>query len=118
MKVPTTMVPSSRVKSYNVVNPEGDDLGQVQEFMLDLCNGRIAYAIVSFGGIMGITDKWFALPWDIMAWSEEKKKFVVDMPREVLEKSPSINKDKWPEEIDLSWLSHCYSHYGCSPYWE
>lgn len=118
MKVPSTIVPTNRLERYDVVNPEGKDLGQVETFMLDMTNGQMAFAVVAFGGILGITDKWFALPWEILEWSPQNKKFVISMPREVLENAPGIDKKKWPREIDLSWLTQCYNYYGCTPYWE
>ena len=58
------------------------------------------------------------MPWGIMAWSPEKRKFVVDMPKNVLETAPGMNKDKWTEEINSDWLANCYLHYGLAPYWD
>ena len=112
------IVPTHRLGAYNIVNPEGEDLGQVQDYMLDMTQGRIAFVVVSFGGILGLTDKWFALPWETLEWSPGQRKFILNMPREVLEQAPGIDKIKWPQEIDLSWLTACYAHFGCAPYWE
>jgi sporulation protein YlmC with PRC-barrel domain len=114
----SNIIPTHRLVAYNVVNPSGEDLGQVQDFMLDMKRGRIAFVVVSFGGILGLTDKWFALPWEILDWSPEIKKFILNMPREILKQAPGLDKRKWPQEIDLSWLSACYAHFGCAPYWE
>ena len=114
----STFIPTHRLTAYDVVNPQGEDLGQVQDIVLDMKQGRIAFAIISFGGILGISDKWFALPWEILDWSPEGKKFILNMPREILQKAPGLDKRKWPDEIDISWLSACYAHYGCAPYWE
>jgi sporulation protein YlmC with PRC-barrel domain len=113
----TQILPVSRLKNYDVINTNGEDLGQVQNLMLDLEQGQIAFVIVSFGGILGLSDKWFALPWELLAWSHQKKKFILNMPREVLENAPGLDKSKWPIEIDLSWLSSCYAYYRCAPYW-
>lgn len=118
MKIPPSIVPTTKLEMYDVVNPEGEDLGQVQNFMLDMANGRISFITVAFGGILGFSDKWFALPWDILVWSPDNKKFVVNMPRTVLKNAPGIDKKKWPDEVDLSWLNQCYTYYGCTPYWE
>ena len=56
-------VPSIRLSHYDVVNKKGDNLGEVQTFVVDMKEGLIAFALVAFGGFLGITDKWFALPW-------------------------------------------------------
>lgn len=114
----TKMVPVSRLIQYEVINSRNEDMGQVQNIILDVAEGKIAFVVVAFGGILGISDKWFALPWEIVKWSPLNKKFVINMPREVLKNAPGLDKDKWPEEINISWLRSCYNHYGCTPYWE
>lgn len=118
MKMRPSIVPATRLEKCNVVNPKGEDLGQVQTFMLDMLHGRIAFVVVSFRGLLGMTDKWFALPWDIVGWSPKNRRFVVKMPQEVLVNAPGIDKKKWPDDIDLSWLEQCYAYYGCARYWE
>jgi len=54
--------------------------------------GRIAFVVVSFEGFLGISDKWFALPWEMMSWSTDNKKFILDMSKETLEKAPGMDK--------------------------
>jgi sporulation protein YlmC with PRC-barrel domain len=111
-------IPTNRLERYELVNEKGQDLGQVQNFVVDMLAGRIALVIVAFGGMLGISDKWFAMPWEIMAWSPEHKKFVLDMPQKVLETAPGMNKATWMEEINSDWLAKCYLHYGLAPYWD
>jgi Rieske Fe-S protein len=118
IKSPPNLVSTDRLAFYNVVNQEGKDMGQTRLFLIDLCSGRVAFALVSFEGFLGISDKWFAIPAEFLGWSVSRSKFVLDLPRSVLEKAPGINKDKWPKEIDLSWLERACSHYGCTPYWQ
>ena len=93
-------VPSVRLAQYDVVNKNGEDMGQVQTFIVDMREGLIAFALVSFGGFLGITDKWFALPWVALEWHPQTMKFILDMPEEVLKNAPGMDKDKWLEEID------------------
>jgi hypothetical protein len=111
-------IPTNRAERYDLANEQGQDLGQVQTFVVDTLAGRISFVVVAYGGFLGISDKWFAMPWEIMIWSPEKKKFIVDMPVNVLEKAPGMNKDKWMEEINYDFLAKCYLHYGLSPYWD
>ena len=56
-------IPTVRLKQYDVVNKNGKDMGQVQTFVVDMREGLIAFVIVSFEGFLGISDKWFAMPW-------------------------------------------------------
>ena len=110
-------VPSSRLEQYDVVNKKGDDMGQMQNFVMDMREGLIAFALVSFGGFLGISDKWFAIPWELLEWRTLEKKFLLDLPREKLAKAPGIDKHKWPQEINLDWLKDLYVYFDCCPYW-
>ena len=117
IKMAPNIVPASRLEVYDVMNPAGDDLGQVQNFMIDLCHGKVAFVIVAFGGTLGLSDKWFAIPWELLEWRTPEKKFVLDLPREKLAKAPGIDKHKWPQEINLDWLKDLYVYFDCCPYW-
>src|SRR5271157_5891988 len=93
-------VPTIKLKQYDVVNKQHEDMGQVQTFVVDMHEGLIAFVLVAFGGTLGFGDKWFALPWDALQWYPETMKFVLDMPEDVLKNAPDIHKDKWMEEIE------------------
>lgn len=110
-------MPVSKLTTYDITNTAGEDLGQVENFVIDLVDGRITFAVAAFGGILGITDKWFAIPWVLLKLSLDQKRFIMEIPREILENAPGTDKDKWPEEIDLSWLEEVYKFYGVETYW-
>jgi len=119
----TRFVPSNRLARYDVINKKGDDMGQVQTFVVDMRAGLIAFALVAFGGFLGITDKWFALPWAALKWHPETMKFILDMPEEVLKNAPGMDKDKWLEAIDkwqdekdLEELDRYYTSHGYASY--
>src|SRR4030042_694627 len=116
-------VPSIRLAQYDVINKKGEDMGQVQTFVIDMREGLIAFAIVAFGGMLGIGDKWFALPWVALEWHPKTMKFILDMPEDVLKNAPGMDKDKWLEEIDrwqaetdLQLLDHYYTSHGYQSY--
>jgi len=111
------LIPASRAELFDIVNTRGEDLGQVQTFMFDPETNRIAFVIVSFGGILGLTDKWLAIPAEVLRWDTLNKKFILEVPRETLEKAKGLDKGKWPEEVDLSWMEEVYTCFGCRPYW-
>ena len=119
-------LPVSHLQYYDVTNDAGENLGQVQEFILDMVADQLAYVMVSFGGILGFTDKWIAMPFSILTWQPETHKLKLDAPRSVLENAPGINKDDWPdrflsdlanEEEHAAWVETVYVHFECSPYW-
>jgi sporulation protein YlmC with PRC-barrel domain len=129
MKQLSRFITTNRLEQYDVVNDKGQELGQVQNFVIDMVAGRVAFAVVSFvtrdekeikgeRGIFGLSEKWFAVPWEIMAWRPEKKNFYLDIKREILENAPGMDKEKWKEEVDLSWLARNSLHYGRYPYWD
>ena len=116
-------VPTIKLKQYDVVNEKGQDMGQVQTFVVDMRVGLIAFVLVAFGGFMGISDKWFAIPWVALKWHPVTMKFILDMPEEVLKNAPGMHKDKWlaemekwQEEKDLELLDRYYTTYGYESY--
>ena len=118
MKQSTRFISANRLKQYDVINKTGQDMGQVQSFVIDMVAGRIAFVVVSFEGFLGISDKWFAMPWAILTWSDETKKFILDMPKADLEKAPGMDKNNWPENIDFEMVAKTYSNFGVAPYWD
>ena len=118
MNQSTRFIPTSRLKRYDVVNKKGEDMGQVQTFVVDMVVSRIAFVVVSFEGFLGISDKWFAMPLEMLNWSSEKKKFILDMSKETLEKAPGMDKNNWPDNINFDMVAKTYNHFGVAPYWD
>ena len=100
-----------------VVNLAGQDIGRIEEPMIDVTTGRVAYAVLSFGGFMGIGNKLFALPWSALTVDEAKKRFVCNVTKETLDKMPGFDKDHWPDLNDLEYATGVYRQWGATPYW-
>ena len=100
-----------------VRNTAGEDLGEIEEVMIDLDHNRIAYAVVSFGGFLGMGDKLFAVPMESLALDAPNHQFILDVDRETLENAPGFDKDDWPDTADRAWGANIYAHYGQEPYW-
>ena len=111
------LVSTKKLDSYNVVNTAGEDLGQVQNMMVDMSTGRIAYTILSFGGFMGLTDKWFAVPWEAMTYSPETKRLVLNVSKDKLKDAPGMDKRHWQDEIDTKWLGQSSEYFGFPVPW-
>jgi sporulation protein YlmC with PRC-barrel domain len=101
-----------------VRNAAGDDLGKIEEIMLDIPSGRVAYAVLSFGGFLGMGNKLFAVPWNALTVDEQEHQFILDVDKQVLESAPGFDKDNWPDMADPGWGSQLHSHYGSTPDWE
>ena len=100
----------------DVVNKAGDDLGDIKEFMLDMRNGRVSYAVLSFGGFLGMGDRLFAVPWDALVLDTVNKRFTLDVNKERLETAPGFDKDNWPNMADQTWAAGVHAYYGTKPY--
>ncbi len=101
-----------------VRNAAGEDLGKVDEIMIDITSGKIAYAVLSFGGILRMGNKLFAVPWDALRVDEDEKCFILDVDKNTLENAPGFDKDNWPDMTDTTWGSEVFRYYGATPYWE
>ncbi|HEX2867617.1 MAG TPA: PRC-barrel domain-containing protein [Ignavibacteriales bacterium] len=112
------LLSSSTITGDDVKNTMGEDLGKIEEIMIDVNSGRIAYVVLSFGGFLGIGDKYFAIPWESLRLSTEEHAFYLDVPKEKLENAPGFDKDNWPDNPDQQFVSDIYSYYGYRPYWD
>ena len=99
----------------DVYNQEGEDLGDIKEIMLDMRNGKVGYAVLSFGGFLGMGEKLFAVPWDALTLDTENKRFVLNVEKDRLKNAPGFDKDNWPDMADQSWAKEIHSYYGRSP---
>ena len=100
-----------------VVNATGDDLGKIEAIMLDVNSGHIAYAVLSFGGFLGMGSKLFAIPWSALVLDARHKRFVLDVSKERLESAPGFDKDHWPSMADRAWATGLHDYYEVAPYW-
>jgi sporulation protein YlmC with PRC-barrel domain len=96
----------------DVYNNQDEKLGDIKEFMLDMNTGQVAYAVLSFGGVLGIGEKLFAVPWNALRLDTVNKRFVLDMDKDRLKNAPGFDKDDWPDMSDSSWISNVRSFYG------
>lgn len=99
----------------NVVNGAEEDLGDIKEIMLDMNTGQVAYAVLAFGGFLGMGEKLFAVPWQALHLDTVNKRFVLNVEKERLKTAPGFNKDAWPDMSDMNWANQIHSFYGTDP---
>ena len=95
-----------------VVNGADEDLGDIKEIMLDMNTGQVAYAVLAFGGFLGMGEKLFAVPWQALHLDTVNKRFVLDVEKERLKNAPGFDKDAWPDMSDVQWANQVHSFYG------
>src|SRR5512147_425507 len=101
-----------------VRNSAGEDLGKIEEIMLDVPTGRVAYAVLSFGGFLGMGNKLFAVPWEALTLDEKEKEFILNVDKQPLESAPGFDKDNWPDMADPKRGSQIFSHYAYRASWD
>ncbi|POM18517.1 putative PRC-barrel domain-containing protein [Burkholderia cepacia] len=100
-----------------VLTMDGDDIGQVDDIMLDVRSGRIAYAVVSSRGEPGIGDKLLAVPWNVLVLDVARQCFVLPVATERVREAPGFDRNRWPAMADPDWAEALHAYYGSSPYW-
>lgn len=109
---------AATLQGDSVKNSQGEDLGHIEDIMLDVTRGRIAYAVLSFGGFMGIGNKLFAVPWSSLVLDTDDECFVLDVAKDKLKSAPGFDKDQWPTMADSTWQGEINAFYGSRPYWD
>ena len=111
MNTKNHLLSAGSLMSDKVKNMQGDDLGKLEEIMLDTTNGKIAYGVLSFGGFLGMGDKLFAVPWTALSVDRNEKCLRLDCDKKALENAPGFNKDSWPDMADPAWFVPVHSYY-------
>ncbi len=96
----------------DVYNHEEEDLGDIKEIMLDMRSGTVAYAVLAFGGLLGIGEKLFAVPWHALQLDTVNKRFVLNVSKERLKNAPGFDEDNWPDMSDVDWVTEVDTFYG------
>jgi sporulation protein YlmC with PRC-barrel domain len=96
----------------SVVNGQEDDLGDIKEIMIDMRSGQVAYAVLSFGGFLGLGEKLFAVPWQALQLDTINKRFVLNVSKDRLKNAPGFDPDAWPDMSDDTWSNEVHSFYG------
>jgi len=110
------MMGAATLVGNDVSNHKGENLGDIKEIMLDMRSGRVAYAVLSFGGFLGMGEKLFAVPWNALILDTKNKRFVLNVEKDRLKDAPGFDKAHWPNMADQSWAKEIHSYYGTKPY--
>jgi sporulation protein YlmC with PRC-barrel domain len=107
-----TVVVGRSILTMKVVNTSGEDLGKIEDLVIDIRDDRISYAILSFGGFLGMGDKHFAIPWQDLSINIFKSVAVLNIDKDRLKNAPGFDKDNWPDMSDSDWARGIHKHYG------
>jgi sporulation protein YlmC with PRC-barrel domain len=113
----TKSIPSKKLVGANVENPNGEKLGTIDDIVIDLDSGKVAYAAVGVGGVLGMGEKLFAVPFSEFKISHDRSNNLVlalDISKDRLEKAPGFDKNHWPDFASHEWRTQVDSYYNRS----
>jgi len=106
------VVKTADVIGKNVINRENEKLGKIEEIVLEKVSGQTRYAVLSFGGFLGLGDDLYAIPWQAMEYCPEENSFIINIDKEKLKTASGFNKDNWPDFADPTWLQSFNDFYN------
>jgi sporulation protein YlmC with PRC-barrel domain len=107
-----SLISADKVQGTDIYNGRGDNLGVVESVMIDKCSGKVAYAVVTFGGFLGIGTERRALPWNVLRYDVDLGGYLVDIDDDVLRKAPVFAG----HQTDSDWGRRLDGHFGVPPY--
>jgi hypothetical protein len=111
------LISADKVEGTAVYNRAGEKLGTVDKIMIDKISGRVSYAVMSFGGFLGMGESYHPLPWNVLDYDPRMGGYVVDLDPQVLKGAPTFGRDETVDWRDESWNRRLYDYYGVPPYW-
>jgi hypothetical protein len=111
------LIASDKVEGTAVYNHKSEHLGTVHNFMVDKATGRVAYAVMSFGGFLGMGESYHPLPWRVLTYDPRQGGFVIDLDKSRLKKAPSYTATNMPNWSDRTYGSRIDEYYGVPAYW-
>lgn len=102
----------------SVYDVGGKFLGEIEELVLDIHSGRVAFALMAVGGFLGMGRKMFAIPWSTVTVDRAYQRCVINIDLERLVDAPSLDGDLLPRMADPVWATQVHAYFGCKPYWE
>ena len=111
------LIAADKVEGTTVRNRAGEKLGSIENVMIDKLTGKVAYAVMSFGGFLGIGDQYHALPWGMLKYDTDMESYVVDLDKDRLEGAPTYRKTDALDWDDPVWARKVHDYYNVPPFW-
>jgi PRC-barrel domain len=112
------LIGSDKVEGTAVYRPDGDRAGQIERVMIDKLSGKVAYAVMSFGGFLGVGEDYYPLPWSLLTYNPALGGYEVNIGEEQLKGAPKFAKSQTWDWTSPASGKRVFDHYGLPPYWE
>ena len=106
-----TLIASDKVEGTAVFNRSGEKLGSIHNFMVNKQSGQVEYAVLSFGGVLGMGTDYYPLPWESLTYDTQQNGYLVDIDKDMLQSAPHYNASNEPR-YDRAYGESVYGHYG------
>ncbi|WP_245295831.1 MULTISPECIES: PRC-barrel domain-containing protein [unclassified Methylobacterium] len=116
-RAPRRLIASDRVIGTDVRRSDGTRVGRIERLMLDKVSGRVAYAVMSFGGFLGLGEDFYTLPWSVLRFEPQQDAYVVDITEEQLRAAPARTPEGTDPAADGAWEEQIHRYYDAAPYW-
>jgi hypothetical protein len=110
------LIASDRVQGASVRRPDGEKIGKIERLMLDKISGKVAYVVMSFGGLLGVGERYYTLPWAKLDYDEKLMAYVLDVTKSQLQSAPVLNSEG-ESAPDRTTERALHEHYDTDPYW-
>ena len=110
-------IEGSRVKGTSVYSRSGESIGSIDDVMIEKQSGKVAYAVMSFGGFLGIGNDYYPIPWSMLKYDPSKGGYLVDITRAQLEGAPAWGREATGDWRDRNFETSVNDHYGSGPFW-
>ena len=110
------LISSEDVEGTNVYGLAGDTaIGEIDHLLIDKLSGRVAYAVMSFGGFLGLGHSHYPIPWSALKYDTARDGYATNITEQQLKDAPAFSDDSW---TDRSWETQTHKHYGAPTYWD
>jgi hypothetical protein len=109
------LVSSQDVEGTTVLTKTGDEIGEIDHLMIDKVSGRVRYAVLAFGGFLGLGHSHYPLPWSSLSYDRAREAYIADITEQQLQNAPDFSDDSY---ADRDWEKRVHEHYRAEPYWE
>ncbi len=107
------LLSASSIQGTSVCNAQGEDLGEIEDLMIDVrSDGRIEYAVLSFGGFLGLGEKYFAIPMSQLSADRDDEKIILNVDKDRLKNAPGFDKDNWPDFSSPKFKDDIHAYYA------
>jgi PRC-barrel domain len=112
------LIESDRVEGTTVYDPQGNNIGSIKRLMIEKVSGRVAYAVMSFGGFLGIGTEDHSIPWNKLTYDTNLGGYRTDITEQQLRSAPSFSRDSNWDWSDRRREQQLHDHYKAPYYWE